>query len=92
MMKLAFVLASVYAAVAIAAFIAQRRLMYFPDSARVAPSNYGLVGVEERVLDTPISEAAIVPGEREAVITGRGSVSGSGSGRRREGPGAGTRS
>jgi len=52
-MKLAFVLASVYAAVAIAAFIAQRRLMYLPDRARVPPSNYGLVGVEERVLDTP---------------------------------------
>ena len=53
MVKLALALASVYAAVAVAAFIAQRRLMYFPDSARVPPSNYGLIGVEERVLDTP---------------------------------------
>jgi fermentation-respiration switch protein FrsA (DUF1100 family) len=53
MVKLALALASVYAAVAVAAFIAQRKLMYFPDSARVPPSNYGLIGVEERVLDTP---------------------------------------
>lgn len=52
-MKLTLVLAAVYAAVAIAAFIAQRKLMYFPDGARVPPSNYGLIGVEERVLDTP---------------------------------------
>jgi fermentation-respiration switch protein FrsA (DUF1100 family) len=53
MMKLAVALASVYAAVAVAAFIAQRKLMYFPDSTRVPPSNYGLGGVIERVLDTP---------------------------------------
>lgn len=52
-MKLALVLAAAYVAVGIAALIGQRRLMYFPDSARVPPSNYGLVGVVERVLDTP---------------------------------------
>jgi fermentation-respiration switch protein FrsA (DUF1100 family) len=53
MVKLALVLAAIYAAVAIAAFIAQRRLMYFPDPARVPPSNFGLAGVEERMLNTP---------------------------------------
>ena len=52
-MTLALVLVAVYAAVAIAAFIFQRRLMYFPDVTRVPPSNYGLIGVEERVLDMP---------------------------------------
>jgi len=53
MMKLAVALASIYAAVAVAAFIAQRKLMYFPDRTRVPPSNYGLLGVVERVLDAP---------------------------------------
>lgn len=53
MMTLALVLVGVYAAVAIAAFIFQRRLMYFPDVTRVPPSSYGLIGVEERVLDMP---------------------------------------
>jgi uncharacterized protein len=53
MVKLALVLAAIYAAVAIAAFIAQRKLMYFPDPERVPPSNFGLAGVEERMLDTP---------------------------------------
>jgi len=53
MVKLALVLAGIYAAVAIAAFIAQRKLMYFPDPERVPPSNFGLAGVEERMLDTP---------------------------------------
>jgi len=52
-MTLALVLVGVYAAVAIAAFIFQRRLMYFPDVTRVPPSSYGLIGVEERVLDMP---------------------------------------
>jgi fermentation-respiration switch protein FrsA (DUF1100 family) len=53
MVKLVLVLAAIYAAVAVAAFIAQRKLMYFPDPERVPPSNFGLAGVEERVLDTP---------------------------------------
>jgi fermentation-respiration switch protein FrsA (DUF1100 family) len=53
MVKLALVLASVYAFVAVAAFIAQRKLMYFPDRARVSPASFALAGVEERVLKTP---------------------------------------
>lgn len=53
MTKLALVLASAYLLVAIAAFVAQRKLMYFPDSTRVPPESLGLVGVEERVLATP---------------------------------------
>ena len=64
MVKLALVLAAIYAAVAIAAFIAQRKLMYFPDPERVPPSNFGLAGVEgvraEEVLDpcTDLLDAA----------------------------------
>jgi len=53
MVKLALFLAAVYGLIAIAAFVAQRKLMYFPDSTRVAPSNFALTGVEERVLAAP---------------------------------------
>lgn len=51
--KIAFFLAIAYAAVAVAAFIAQRRLMYFPDRERVSPASYGLAGVEERLIKSP---------------------------------------
>jgi hypothetical protein len=53
MVKLALFLASVYAFIAVAAFIAQRKLMYFPDGTRVSPASFALPGVEERVLETP---------------------------------------
>ena len=52
-LKLALVVAALYGIVAVAAFIAQRKLMYFPDATRVPPSNFVLAGVEERVLRTP---------------------------------------
>jgi fermentation-respiration switch protein FrsA (DUF1100 family) len=51
--KLVLVLAAAYLVVGIAALIAQRKLMYFPDSARVLPSSFALTGVEELVLRTP---------------------------------------
>lgn len=53
MIKLALVLASAYALIAIAAFVAQRKLMYFPDATRASPASFGLEGVEERVLQAP---------------------------------------
>jgi fermentation-respiration switch protein FrsA (DUF1100 family) len=53
MIKLALALASGYLLVAVAAFVAQRKLMYFPDSTRVAPASLGLAGVDERVLLAP---------------------------------------
>ncbi len=59
MMKLVLVLAAVYAFAAVAAFIAQRKLMYFPDSMRVAPSSFALAGVEERLIKTPDGERLI---------------------------------
>ncbi len=59
MVKLALVLASAYAFVAVAAFIAQRKLMYFPDRTRVSPASFALAGVEERVLQTPDGEALV---------------------------------
>lgn len=51
--KLVLVLGAAYLVVGIAALIAQRKLMYFPDSTRVLPSSFALAGVEELVLRTP---------------------------------------
>jgi len=51
--KIAAFLAVAYGGIAVAAFIAQRKLMYFPDSERVSPLSYGLIGVRERVLTAP---------------------------------------
>jgi hypothetical protein len=59
MVKLALILAAVYGLIAVAAFVAQRKLMYFPDRARVAPSSFALTGVEERVIKTPDGEAIV---------------------------------
>jgi pimeloyl-ACP methyl ester carboxylesterase len=51
--KLAYWLLAVYAVVAVAAFVLQRRLMYFPDPERVSPASFNLPGVVERVIDAP---------------------------------------
>jgi uncharacterized protein len=59
MLKLTLVLVSAYAVIAVAAFIAQRKLMYFPDRTRVSPSSFALAGVEERMLRTPDGETLI---------------------------------
>jgi fermentation-respiration switch protein FrsA (DUF1100 family) len=48
-----------YALVGVAAYFGQRKLMYFPDRARVEPAAVGLKGVEERVLKTPDGERVI---------------------------------
>ena len=52
-LKIVLVAIAVWALVALAAFIGQRRLMYFPSRARVAPAQVGLADVEEKVLHTP---------------------------------------
>jgi fermentation-respiration switch protein FrsA (DUF1100 family) len=51
-MKLAIGLFAVYAVIAVAAFVLQRRLMYFPDPERVSPKSFNLA-VTERVIDAP---------------------------------------
>jgi fermentation-respiration switch protein FrsA (DUF1100 family) len=53
MTTLILAVAGAYGILAVAAFIAQRKLMYFPDPERVAPSGFALPGVEERVLAAP---------------------------------------
>lgn len=52
-MMLATGLFAVYAVVAVAAFVLQRRLMYFPDTEHVAPTAFNLPGVKERILKAP---------------------------------------
>jgi fermentation-respiration switch protein FrsA (DUF1100 family) len=58
-LKLVFGLATLYAVVALAAFFFQRRLTYFPDPQRIAPSSFNLPGVEERVIATPDGEQLV---------------------------------
>lgn len=53
LMKLALGALCVYLLIGLAAFLGQRRLMYFPDRMHTLPAEAGLVGVEERVLKTP---------------------------------------
>jgi fermentation-respiration switch protein FrsA (DUF1100 family) len=57
--KLVLGAAVIYAAIALAAYLGQRRLMYFPDTVRVPPAEAGLASVEERVLKTPDGERVI---------------------------------
>src|SRR5690348_7422876 len=57
--KLLLGLALAYVLAVAAGYFAQRRLMYFPDVARVQPSEAGLAGVEERVLKTPDGERVV---------------------------------
>lgn len=52
-MKLAVGLFALYAVIAVAAFVLQRRLMYFPDPERVSPATFNLQGVKERIIDAP---------------------------------------
>lgn len=53
LLKLAIAVVCVYGLIGLAAYLGQRRLMYFPDRARTPPAEAGLLGVEERVLKTP---------------------------------------
>jgi uncharacterized protein len=47
------VILTIYVVAAVSMFSLQRRLLYFPDTARHQPSEVGLSGVKEVVLDTP---------------------------------------
>lgn len=57
--KLALGALTGYAAICLAGYLAQRRLMYFPDTERTPPSKVGLAGVTERVIETPDGERVI---------------------------------
>src|SRR5205814_6898915 len=53
LLKLAVFALCAYAAILVAAYFGQRRLMYFPDRAYTRPAEVGLLDVEERALKTP---------------------------------------
>src|SRR5882724_12610291 len=53
LLKLAVFALCAYAAVLVAAYFGQRRLMYFPDRTYTRPAEVDLVDVEERALKTP---------------------------------------
>jgi hypothetical protein len=57
--KLGLGAVAAYALIALAGYLAQRKLMYFPDRARTQPSAVGLADVHERVLKTPDGERVI---------------------------------
>jgi len=51
--------ASIYLAVGLAMYLAQRKLMYLPEPQYLLPSDAGLEGVEERVIETEDAERVI---------------------------------
>ena len=53
LIKLAVFALCAYAAIVLAAYLGQRRLMYFPDRDHTLPAQVGLLDVEERALQTP---------------------------------------
>ena len=57
--KLVLGIAAAYVLIGLAGYLAQRKLMYFPDRARTQPAEVGLPDVEERVLKTPDGEKVI---------------------------------
>jgi fermentation-respiration switch protein FrsA (DUF1100 family) len=52
-LKIVLTAAIAYAGLVLAAWLGQRRLMYFPDPSRISPAVAGLTGVEEHLLDVP---------------------------------------
>jgi uncharacterized protein len=57
--KLALGAMAAYAVLGFAAYLGQRKLMYFPDRTHVEPAEVGLTDVHERVLKTPDGERVI---------------------------------
>jgi fermentation-respiration switch protein FrsA (DUF1100 family) len=51
LLKIVLTAAIAYACLVLAAWLGQRRLMYFPDPSRISPAAAGLMDVEERLLD-----------------------------------------
>jgi fermentation-respiration switch protein FrsA (DUF1100 family) len=59
-LKIGLFLAVLFLALALGARFLERRLMYFPDTARFNPARTGLAGVEEVILGTPDGAEVIV--------------------------------
>jgi pimeloyl-ACP methyl ester carboxylesterase len=59
-LKLGLAALALYVLIAFVAWLGQRRLMYFPNAARVSPTAAGLNGINEQVLPTPDGAELIV--------------------------------
>jgi len=59
-LKIALAALAIYAGVGLAAWLGQRRLMYFPNPSQIAPGAAGLSDVEEKVLRTPDGHRLVV--------------------------------
>jgi fermentation-respiration switch protein FrsA (DUF1100 family) len=60
LVKLALAALAVYTLIVLAVYFGQRKLMYFPDPARVPPASAGVADVEERTLLTPDGARLVV--------------------------------
>lgn len=60
LLKFGLAALAVYVLIGLAAWLAQRRLMYFPNPARVPPTAAGLSGFREEVLRTPDGAELVV--------------------------------
>jgi fermentation-respiration switch protein FrsA (DUF1100 family) len=58
-LKLALGAAVAYAGLALVGFLAQRRLLYFPDPVRTPPAAVGLANVAERIIQTPDGQRVV---------------------------------
>jgi len=58
-LKIVVIIGGLYLLLLLAGYLGQRRLLYFPDPARVAPSQTGLKDVAERIIATPDGEKVI---------------------------------
>lgn len=57
--KLVLLIAFAYVLIALVAYLAQRKLTYFPSPERVEPAAVGLAGVAERIIETPDGERVV---------------------------------
>ena len=70
LVKFGLVAAGIYAVLVLVMAVAQRRLIYLPDTARISPAAIGLAGVSEETLPTPDGERLVMwyvpakPGKR----------------------------
>jgi fermentation-respiration switch protein FrsA (DUF1100 family) len=60
LLKIAASIVCVYLLVTLVTYLGQRRLMYFPNSARIIPAEAGLSSVSERLLHTPDGARIVV--------------------------------
>lgn len=72
MLKIAGAMALLAVLIGVVAWFGQRRLIYFPSPERIDPSDVGLVGVSEQILETPDGNRLVAwlsrPGPGEPTI------------------------